>query len=39
VAESTRLSEMNTKLATAAFAPLQAQLNAAFEKGFKFPTL
>ena len=39
MAESSRLSEMTVKLANEAFAPLQAQVNATFEKTFKFPTM
>lgn len=39
MAESTRISEMTVKLANEAFAPIQAQVNAAFEKTFKFPTM
>lgn len=39
MAESTRISEMTVKLANEAFAPIQAQVNATFEKTFKFPAV
>ena len=39
MAESTRISELTVKLANDAFAPIQAQVNATFEKTFKFPAL
>ena len=39
LSESSRLSEMTVKVANDAFAPIQTQLNASFEKAFKVPTM